>query len=102
MTRLKATGALLLVALFFVLPLYEVADIGEQWPHDGDVVLILLFLLFVAALTIILRGVACACLAILRRIWSCFVRPPAASVAIHSRCSFTEFPLFLFFCDLRL
>jgi hypothetical protein len=100
MPRVKAIGAMLLVALFIVLPLYELADIGEQWPHDGDVVLILLFVLFVAALTIILRGVACAC-ALLRRVWSRFVQPPRASAVIYSR-RCPDFPLFLFFCDLRI
>ena len=100
MARLKTIGALLLIALFVVLPLYEFADIGEQWPHDGDVVLILLFVLFVAALLIILRGIACACLA-LRRVPSSFARPLRHSAAVYWRCC-SEFPLFLLFCDLRI
>ncbi len=102
MPRLKTIGALLVVALFFLLPLYELADIGEQWPHDGDVVLVLLFVLFLVALSIICRGVACACVALLKRVWQQFV-PHCSPVRVRPsaiRC--LDSPLFLIFCDLRV
>ena len=102
MARLRIIGALFVVALFFLLPLYELADIGEQWPHDGDVVLVLLFVLFVVALSIICRGVACACVALLRRVWRQFF-PQSTPVRVRPsaiRC--VDFSLFLIFCDLRV
>jgi len=49
---------------------------------------------------IILRGIACACLA-LRRVPTSFARPLRHSAAVYWRCC-SEFPLFLFFCDLRI
>ena len=101
MSRVKTISALLVVALFVLLPLYEFADIGEQWPHDGDVVLILLFVLFVVALSIICRGIACACGVLLRRAWGRLLPPPAVPPAVYSvRC--LDFRLFLIFCDLRV
>ena len=101
MSRLKTNGALLVVALFFVLPLYELADIGEQWPHDGDVVLILLFVLFVVAVSIIFRGIACACVALLRRAWRRYLAPPAVPIGSYLVRGL-DFRLFLIFCDLRV
>jgi hypothetical protein len=101
MSRWKTLSAMLLVVLFVLLPLYELADIGEQWPHDGDVVLILLFLLFIISLSIICRGIACVCLALLRRAWRRFVRPPAVAT-VSSFVRRLDFPLFLIFCDLRV
>ncbi len=102
MSRLKTVGALLVVALFFLLPLYEFADIGEQWPHDGDVVLILLFVLFLVALSIICRGIACACVALLKRAWRQFVPRVSGVRVATSWIRRVEFPLFLIFCDLRV
>ena len=102
MPRLRTIGALLVVALFVLLPLYELADIGEQWPHDGDVVLVLLFVLFLVALSIICRGVACVCVALLKRVWRQFA-PQFSPVRVRPssiRC--LDFRLFLIFCDLRV
>jgi hypothetical protein len=100
MSRAKTVAVLLVVSLFILLPLYELADIGEQWPHDGDVVQVVLFGLFIAGLSILCRGVACACLS-LKRSW--ISKPLATGVdfrtlgAPHDRSS-----LFLIFCDLRV
>ena len=102
MSRLKTVGALLVVALFFLLPLYELADIGEQWPHDGNVVLVLLFALFLIALSIICRGIACACVALLRRAWRQCVPCVSGVRVVTSRIRRDESPLFLIFCDLRV
>jgi MFS superfamily sulfate permease-like transporter len=102
MLRFRTLGALLLVALFVLLPLYEFADIGEQWPHDGDVVLVLLFTLFLVALSIICRGVACACVALLKRVWRQYT-PQRSVVCVRlSAIRCLDFPLFLIFCDLRV
>ena len=101
MLPLKRLGILLLVVMFFLLPLYELADIGEHWPHDGDVVLVLFCLLFVAAISLICRGIACACLASLKRI--CQFGPQRRSVRVHSFVvTRADSPLFLIFCDLRV
>lgn len=100
MSRAKTVAVLLIVSLFILLPLYELADIGEQWPHDGDIVQVVLFGLFIASLSILCRGVACARLS-LKRSW--ISKPPATRadlrplVAPHDRSS-----LFLIFCDLRV
>jgi hypothetical protein len=100
-SRAKTIGILLVVALFVLLPLYELADVGEQWPHDGDIVQIIFFLVVLAALSIFCRRSARACLARLRRAW--IPRPPVA----HSELARSLAPrdcssLFLVFCDFRI
>jgi hypothetical protein len=55
MARFATVGVFVLVVSFFVLPLYEFADVGEHWPHDGDYVSMILTLLFFVGLTLILR-----------------------------------------------
>jgi len=101
MARIKTILVLLVVALLVVLPLYELADIGEHWPHDGNVVQIVLCVLFIAGLSVLCRGVACACLASLQRAWAPAPSPAGARIALtivpRDRSS-----LFLIFCDLRV
>lgn len=101
MPRIKRIVVLLVVALFVVLPLYELADVGEHWPHDGDVVQIVLCVLFIAGLSVLCRGVARACLASLRRAWVPKPSPVRAGLArtITPR---DRSSLFLIFCDLRV
>jgi len=101
MPRIKTFAVLLVVALFVLLPLYELADIGEQWPHDGDIVQIVLCVLFIVGLSVLCRRVARACLASLKRAWipapSAVCARVARTIAPHDRSS-----LFLIFCDLRV
>jgi len=100
MSRAKTVTVLLVVALFILLPLYELADVGEHWPHDGDIVQVVLFALFIAGLSILFRGVACACLS-LRRSW--ISKPPATRVDVRTRVAPRDrSSLFLIFCDLRV
>jgi hypothetical protein len=100
MPRAKTIAVLLIVALFVLLPLYELADIGEHWPHDGDVVQVVLFGLFILGVSILCRGVACACLA-LKRSW--IPRPPVTRVEVRSLMAPRDSSsLFLIFCDLRV
>jgi hypothetical protein len=100
MPRAKTIAVLLFVALFVLLPLYELADIGEHWPHDGDVVQVVLFGLFILGLSILCRGVACACLA-LKRSW--IPRPPVTRAEVQSPVAPRDCSsLFLIFCDLRV
>lgn len=101
MLPLKRSGILLLVVMFFLLPLYELADVGEHWPHDGDVVLVLFCLLFIAAISLICRGIACACLASVRRV--CQFAPRSCSVRVPPfLLTRADSPLFLIFCDFRV
>jgi hypothetical protein len=55
MARFATLGVFMFVVSFFVLPLYEFADMGEHWPHDGDFVSMVLTLLFFVGLALILR-----------------------------------------------
>jgi hypothetical protein len=55
MPRSRRAGAFLVILTFVVLPLYELADIGEHWPHDGDYVSMILTILFLVGLTLMLR-----------------------------------------------
>src|ERR1700730_4908192 len=55
MARFATAGAFVFVVTFLVLPLYEFADVGEHWPHDGDYVSMILTLLFFIGLTLLLR-----------------------------------------------
>jgi hypothetical protein len=55
MARSKRAGAFVVILTFVVLPLYELADIGEHWPHDGDYVSMILTVLFLVGLTLMLR-----------------------------------------------
>lgn len=43
------------IALFILLPLYEVADRGEHWPNDGHYVSLVLFVLFSAGVVLAAR-----------------------------------------------
>jgi hypothetical protein len=100
MPRLKTFAILLFVALFVLLPLYEFADIGEHWPHDGDIVQVVLFGLFILGLSILCRGVACACLS-LKRSW--ISKPPSTRVDVRTLVAPRDrSSLFLIFCDLRV
>ena len=100
MSRAKTVAVLLIVSLLILLPLYELADIGEQWPHDGDIVQVVLFGLFIAGLSILCRGVACACLS-LKRSW--ISKPPATRVDLRTLLTARDrSSLFLMFCDLRV
>jgi hypothetical protein len=100
MSRAKTIAVLLFVALFVLLPLYELADVGEHWPHDGDIVQVVLFGLFILGLSVLCRGVACACLS-LKRSW--ISRPPATRVDVRSPVAPRDrASLFLIFCDLRV
>jgi hypothetical protein len=100
MSRAKTLAVLLFVALFVLLPLYEFADIGEHWPHDGDIVQVVLFGLFILGLSILCRGLACACLS-LKRAW--ITRPRATRVDVRSLVAPRDrSSLFLIFCDLRV
>jgi hypothetical protein len=58
MKRFETARVFLFVSLFLVLPLYELADVGEHWPHDGNYVSVMLTVLFFVGLTVILRRVA--------------------------------------------
>jgi len=100
MSRPRTAGVLLFVALFALLPLYEFADIGEHWPHDGDVVQVVLFGLFILGSSILCRGVACVCLS-LKRSWLASPRVThidGRSLVVPRDRSC----LFLIFCDLRV
>jgi hypothetical protein len=55
MAGFKRAGAFVVILTFVVLPLYELADIGEHWPHDGDYVSMILAVLFLVGLTLMLR-----------------------------------------------
>jgi hypothetical protein len=58
MVRLRTASVFLVVSFFFVLPLYELADVGERWPHDGIYVSVILTALFFIGLTLVLRKMA--------------------------------------------
>jgi hypothetical protein len=100
MSRARTVAVLLFIALFILLPLYEFADIGEHWPHDGEVVQVVIFILFIFGLSMLCRGIACANLS-LKRIW--IARPPATRVDLRSlRTPCDRSSLFLIFCLLRV
>jgi hypothetical protein len=55
MARFQTACAFLFVSIFIVLPLYELADVGEHWHHDGNYVAVMFTVLFFIGLTLILR-----------------------------------------------
>jgi hypothetical protein len=100
MRALAQIAVILAVALFVLLPLHELIDIGEQWPYDGHLVSVLLSIILLAGLAVICRGLAHACLISLRRV----VRPPSGATV-----AFKPFVLrrdrsllFLILCLLRI
>lgn len=100
MRALARITVVLAVALFVLLPLHELVDIGEQWPYDGHVVLVLLATIGLAGLTVICRGLAHACLVSLRKV----LQPPSgATVAFRpfAPCEVRSL-LFLILCLLRI
>ena len=101
MSRLKRFTVLAIILLFAVLPLYELADIGEHWPHDGDIVQIVLFLLFIVGISFLCRGIARVCVEAARRR---LTSPVVVSDVARRRAVITpgRSGLFLIFCDFRL
>jgi len=58
MRRLRTVPTLFTIALFVLLPLYEVADRGEHWPNDGTYVSLALFALFSIGVVLAARVLA--------------------------------------------
>ena len=100
MRALQRIAVIVAVAMFVLLPLHEIIDIGEQWPYDGHVVLVLLATIGLAGLTIICRGLAHACLVSLRKV----LQPPTGATAVFkpfAPCQGRAL-LFLILCLLRI
>jgi hypothetical protein len=100
MLALRRIAVVVAVAMFVLLPLHELVDIGEQWPYDGHVVLVLLSAIFLAGLAAVCRGVARACLVSLRKV----LRPPSGTTVVFkpfAPCPTRPF-LFLILCLLRI
>ena len=100
MRALARIAVILAVALFVLLPLHELVDIGEQWPYDGHVVVVVLSAIFLAGLALICRGLAQACLLSIRRV----LRPPSGATTVFRPfvlCQGRSL-LFLILCLLRI
>ena len=98
---MKRSAILLLVAFLVLLPLYELVDIGEQWPHDGSLVLVLLSALFLVGLAVLCRGLAQVCVVSLQRVF--FERcAAAAGVALAVTRRHSRPLLILLICLLRI
>ena len=100
MRALARITVILAVALFVLLPLHELIDIGEQWTYDGHLASVLLSIIFHAGLAVICRGLAQACLVSLRRV----LRPPSGATAAFKPVAY--YPerscLLLILCLLRI
>ena len=101
MSALTRAALLLLVGLLVVLPLYELIDIGEQWPNDGIVVTLILSALFLIGLSIVCRGLAQVCTIPLRRMLRARLDRAAVIASGFAPPSRPALP-FLFFCLLRI
>ena len=96
----RRTAIVLAIALFVLLPLHELVDVGEQWPYDGHVVVLLLSVVFLSGLALLCRSLARACFESVRRM----LRPPLAG-SDPLRYSALPCPrpfLFLTLCLLRI
>jgi hypothetical protein len=102
MSRVQRFAVLAIIILFVVLPLYELADIGEHWPHDGDIVQVVLFVLFIVGISFLCRRVACACLAAARLRWLTHVAAPVHRAPRCTAAAPRKPGLFLIFCDFRI
>jgi len=74
MGALRRTAIVPAIALFVLLPLHELVDVGEQWPYDGHIVVLLLSIVFLCGLAVLCRALARACFGSGRRL----LRPPLA------------------------
>ena len=109
MSRFRTPVTLFGIALFVVLPLYELADYGEHWPNDGDYVSMVLFVLFLAglalvfriALTPIIHTQTAARLVVLTRVSQPVARPICPAVR-QSIAGCTDSPPFLILHDFRI
>jgi len=100
MRALARIAVILAIALFVLLPLHELVDIGEQWPYDGHVVLVLLATIGLAGVTGICRRLAHACLVLLRKV----LQPPSGTAVVFrpfASCQGRSL-LFLILCLLRI
>jgi hypothetical protein len=100
MRAVARVAIILAVALFVLLPLHELIDIGEQWPYDGHVVLVLLATIGLAGFTVICRGLAHACVVSLRKV----LQPPSGATVVFRPFAFCHGRslLFLILCLLRI
>jgi hypothetical protein len=84
-----------------LLPLYEFVDIGEHWPNDGNVVLVILSALYIIGVSVLCRGWARICAQAVQRVWLPGPQPthaPCRPWAIDPHAS----ALFLIFCLFRI
>lgn len=100
MRKFRRIAAIVAVAMFVLLPLHELVDIGEQWPYDGHVVVLLLSVIFIAGLALLCRALPHAWLASARARRQ---RQPASVPPVHP-CTFRPgfALLFLLLCLLRI
>ena len=101
MSRIKIGAALIFILMLVVLPLYELADYGEHWPHDGEYATMMLAVFFVI-------GLAWICQTLLALVSTAtndpsplpLVRPEIEICS--SRACIAKTSRFLTFCDLRV
>ncbi len=96
--------AILVIALYTLLPFYELLDYNEHWPNDGHYVAVIFTILFVIEIPRILRKVNSVVLRLLQKIRQFTLDPsptvPAGQLSYSSCTSST--PLFMRFCRFRI
>ncbi len=102
---MKSAIALFVIALFVLLPLYELVDYNEQWPNDGHFMAIIFTILFIVEIPRILRTVIQRASADLSIFWKietatgsnivAYAVPIMKKIAPQSQLMFEGFPFSL-------
>jgi hypothetical protein len=102
-SRLSKLGIVVFVLLLVLLPLYELADIGEQWPFDGEIVSVVFSLQFIVAALVACRLWRGAWILLARQMRTRTRPPHAYSDAAPASCLTRDgSSLFLVLCDFRI
>ncbi len=98
MPRFRTIALVVFIAALVLLPLYEFADIGEQWPNDAELVTVVFTGLFIVAALVACRGWAHVCLGSRPRIGVPGPRARVRPLSAHRDRS----SLFLILCHFRI
>ena len=100
---MKSAIAIFGIALFVLLPLYELVDYNEHWPNDGHFVAVIFTILFIVEIPRILRTVSSVVLRLLQSLWRMILDScSTAHVGRSALLTCTSGPLFLRLCDFRI
>jgi len=102
MPRLTTIALIAWITLLILLPLYELADIGEHWPFDGEIVNVIFSTLFIFAALFVARRWGRRCLTALSRVRLTLTSTHRREIVRIAPDTRDESFLFLMLCHFRI